>query len=245
VRGRPAAAHGPLAIPKRRQSDRRSGTAHTASRLRHLAYCGGILTLWLAPAASLTAQITITPTVFVAYVQHQVDIGYGDEQTGGAVLGALVTVSPTRWTDVTVSGYGGTLNSDSGSIDTRRMSDLELSGSVSATPSLALQIGLRAQSYSTPLARQRWLSVSVGGEFAPEIFDGAARAVLVPVANVSGLPNPTLGVLGGAGFEFLRGPLTGGVYFSLERFDFPTINGAARAEQLVLLTAQIGVRFPR
>jgi hypothetical protein len=198
---------------------------------------------------SVVAQVTVTPSVFVAYVQHQVDIGYGDERTSGPVLGAMVQVSPTRWTDFTVSGYGGTLSADTANIDTRRMVDLELGGSVFATPSLALQVGLRAQSYTTPLARQRWLSVSVGGEFAPEIFDGAARAVLraglIPAANVSGLPNPTFAVTGGAGFEFLRGPLTGGLFFSLERYDFPYSNAAPRAEQIALLTAQVGVRFPR
>jgi hypothetical protein len=215
----------------------------------------GPLAAWLVglaaivPMTSVAAQITVTPSVFVAYVQHQVDIGYGDEQTSGPVLGADVTVSPTHWTDITVSGYSGTLSGDSVNIDTRRMADLELGGSLFATPSLALQIGLRAQSYTTPLARQRWLSMTVGGEFAPEIFDGAARAVLraglIPVANVSGLPSPTFAVTGGAGFEFLRGPVTGGLFFSLERYDFPSTNGAPRSEQLAVLTAQVGVRFPK
>ena len=200
-------------------------------------------------AARAQGQITVTPSIFVSYVEHQVDIGYGDEQTGGPVLGAKVAMSPTRWTDVTLSGYTGTLNADSANVDSRRMYDLELGGSIFATSTLALQLGLRAQSYSTTLARQRWLSVSVGGQYGPEIFDGAARAVLraglVPIASVSGLPSPTFGVMGGTGFEFLRGPLTGGVYFSLERYDFPRSNGAPRAEQLEVLTAQVGVRFPR
>jgi hypothetical protein len=203
----------------------------------------------IVPMASVAAQITVTPSVFVAYAQHQVNIGYGDEQTSGPVLGANVTVSPTHWTALTVSGYSGTLSGDSVNIDTRRMADVELGGSLFATSSLALQIGLRAQSYTTPLARQRWLSMTVGGELAPEIFDGAARAVLraglIPVANVSGLPAPTFAVTGGAGFEFLRGPVTGGLFFSLERYDFPSTNGMPRSEQLALLTAQVGVRFPK
>jgi hypothetical protein len=207
------------------------------------------LVLAAGSVAPACAQVTVTPSVFVAYVQHQVDIGYGSEKTGGPVLGVMASVSPTRWADVTLSGYAGTLNADSANIDARRMADLELGGSIFATPTLALQIGLRAQSYSTSLARQRWLSVSVGGEFGPEIFDGAARAVvragLVPVASVSGLPSPTFGVVAGTGFQFLRGPLTGGLFFSLERYDFPSSNGSPRAEQLELLTAQVGVRFPR
>lgn len=203
----------------------------------------------LAGPGSLRAQVTVTPSIFVAYVQHQVDIGYGDEQTSGPVLGAMVDVSPIRWADVTVSGYAGTLNADSVGIDARRMADVELGGSIFATSSLALQIALRAQSYTTPLARQRWLSAVVGAEFAPEIFGGAARAVLraglIPVASVSSLPSPTFAVTGAAGFETLRGPLTGRLLFSLERYDFPVSNGAPRNEQLVLLTAQVGVRFPR
>ena len=203
----------------------------------------------LAFAGPLSAQITVTPSIFVAYVQHQVDIGYGDEQTAGPVLGAMVEVSPTRWTDVTVSGYTGTLNSDSVDVDSRRIADLELGGSIFATSSLALQVSLRAQTYTTTLARQRWLSAVVGGEFAPVIFGGAARAVLraglIPAASISGLPNPTFAVTGAAGFETLRGPLTGSLLFSLERYDFPVSNGAPRNEQLVLVTAHVGVRFPK
>jgi hypothetical protein len=203
----------------------------------------------LAVPAALSAQLTVTPSIFVAYVQHQVDIGYGDEQTAGPVLGAMVDLSPTRWTDVTVSGYTGTLNSDSADVDSRRIADLELGGSIFATSSLALQVSLRAQSYTTTLARQRWLSAMVGGEFAPEIFGGAARAVLraglIPAASVSGLPNPTFAVTGAAGFETLRGPLTGSLLFSLERYDFPVSNGAPRNEQLVLVTAHVGVRLPK
>ncbi len=215
---------------------------------RPLVGCVALLALPLA-AVPVAAQITVTPSVFVAYVQHQVDIGYGDEQTSGPVLGATVSVAPTRWTDVTLSGYTGTLNADSAIVDSRRMADLELGGSIFATSTLALQIGLRAQSYTTTLARQRWLSVSVGGEYGPEIFDGVARAVLraglIPVANVSGLPSPTFAVLASTGFQVLRGPLTGGLFFSIERYDFPSNNGAPRAEQLEMLTAQVGVRFPR
>ncbi len=216
----------------------------TCRRARSLALVAMALS-----AMRVGAQITVTPAVFVAYVQHQVDIGYGDEQTGGPVLGAMVSVSPTRWTDVTLSGYTGTLNADSANVDSRRLADLELGGRIFATSTLALQIGLRAQSYATTLARQRWLSVSVGGEYGPEIFDGLARAVLraglIPLASVSGLPNPTFAVVAGTGFQVLRGPLTGGLYFSIERYDFPSSNGAPRAEQMELLTAQVGVRFPR
>lgn len=92
---------------------------------RPLVGCVALLALPLA-AVPVAAQITVTPSVFVAYVQHQVDIGYGDEQTSGPVLGATVSVAPTRWTDVTLSGYTGTLNADSAIVDSRRMADLEL-----------------------------------------------------------------------------------------------------------------------
>lgn len=208
----------------------------------------GLLAM-MALTARADAQVTVTPSVFVAYVQHQVDIGYGDEQTSGPVLGAMVAVAPTWWTRIAVSGYTGTLNTDTAAVDARRTSDVELTASVFATHSLALDVGGRAQSYTTSLARQRWLSGSVSGEYGPEMFDGAARAVLrlgvIPLADVSGLPHPTFAVTGAAGFEFLRGPLTGGLLFSLERYNFPGTDGAPRSEQLALLTAQVGVRLPK
>jgi hypothetical protein len=200
-------------------------------------------------ARPVAAQITVTPSVFVAYVEHQVDIGYGTELTGGPVLGAAVELMPTRWTTVTLSGYGGSLTSSSPTVDSRRMADLELNGSIFGTSVLALQVGFRAQSYTTTLARQQWLSMLVGGEYSPLILDGVGRAVirlgLLPVVTVSGLPNPTFGATGSAGFEFLRGPITGSVLFSLERYSFPVASGYARAEQLELLGVNLGVRFPR
>ena len=168
-----------------------------------------------------------------------------------AVPASLMLAGYLRHDDYQVQTaiLAGEAYADSAIVDSRRMADIELGGSIYATSTLALQIGLRAQSYTTTLARQRWLSVRVGGEYGPEIFDGVARAVLraglIPVANVSGLPSPTFAVLASTGFQVLRGPLTGGLFFSIERYDFPSSNGAPRAEQLEMLTAQVGVRFPR
>ena len=213
--------------------------------------CGAVALLVASaiPAGVASAQVTVTPSVFVAYVEHQVNIGFGDERTTGPVLGAAVNVAPVRFVDVSISGYTGTLIPDTASLDSRRMADLELASSVFATPTLALQIRIRAQSYTTSLARQRWTSIIVGGEFAPLMFDGAARAVfragLAPVTSVSGSPNASFAASGAAGFEFLRGPLTGGLLFSLDRYDFPTSNGFARSEQVVMLGAEFGVRFPK
>jgi hypothetical protein len=195
------------------------------------------------------AQITVTPAVFVAYVNHQVDVGFGDERTSGPVLGADIRVAPTSWTEVTITGYAGTLTPDSGNFDTRRMSDIELSGSVFATPWLAFQLEARARSYTTTLARQRWLSLTVGGELREPMFDGAVQAVLrvglLPAVDVSGLPSPNFAGTAGAGFQFLRAPLTGSVIFSFERYDFPTTSNGPRSEQVAMVTAQLGVRFPR
>jgi hypothetical protein len=197
----------------------------------------------------MQAQITATPSVFVAYVNHQVDEGFGDERTSGPVLGADVRVAPTSWTEVTLTGYAGTLTPDSGQFDARRMSDLELSGSLFATPWLAFQLEARARSYTTSLARQRWLSLTVGGELREPMFDGAAQAVLrvglLPAVDVSGLPSPNFAGTAAAGFQFLRAPLTGSVMFSFERYDFPTTSNGPRSEQVAMVTAQIGVRFPR
>jgi hypothetical protein len=207
------------------------------------------LSIAAAGATPMWAQVTVTPSIFVAYVVHQDDIGYGSELTSGPVLGLAVDVSPTRWTDVVVSGYQGALSPGSPGVDGRRMADIELAGSVFATPVLALQAGLRAQSYTTTLGRQQWLSIVIGGEYAPVILDGVGRAVLrlglLPVVTVSDLPNPTFGATGSAGFEFLRGPLTGSVLFSLERYNFPTANGFARSEQLELLSLNLGFKLPR
>jgi hypothetical protein len=203
----------------------------------------------LADAPTPAGAQTVTPSVFVAYVTHQVDEGFGDERTSGPVVGARVIVNPTRTTEVSLLGYAGTLNPDSGQIDARRMSDLEVSGGVLATQWLWFDLGLRARSYTTALARQRWLSLTVGAEVREPIFDGAGQAVvrvgLLPAVSVSGLSTPNFAGTTGVGFELLRAPITGSVMFSLERYDFPTVATGPRSEQVVMLTASIGTKFPR
>ncbi len=225
-----------------------AGAHRRPAKLRFVLGVGLACAAWGSPRL-IEGQVTVTPSVFVAYVAHQVDIGYGTELTSGPVLGLAVDVSPTRWTDVTLSGYEGTLASGSPTVDSRRMADIELGGSIFANPVLALQVGFQAQSYTTALARQQWFSMVVGGEYAPLLLDGVGRAVLrlglLPVVTVSGLPDPTFGATGSAGFELLRGPVTGSVFFTLERYNFPLANGSARAEQLELIGVNIGVKFPR
>jgi hypothetical protein len=202
-----------------------------------------------AGASGAAGAQTVTPSVFVAYVSHQVDEGFGDERTSGPVLGVRLAVNPTRTTEVSLLGYAGTLNPDSSQVDARRMSDLELSGGVLATQWLWFQLGLRARSYTTALARQRWLSLTVGAEVREPIFDGVGQAIvragLLPAVNVSGLSSPNFAGTTGVGFELVRAPITGSIMFSLERNDFPTVATGPRSEQVVMLTATVGTRFPR
>lgn len=208
---------------------------------------GGGALVALAAGPSHVAAQTISPSVFVAYVTHQVDEGFGDERTEGPVLGVRVAVNPTRATELSVLGYAGTLNPDSSQIDARRMSDLEVAGKVLATPWLWFQLGVRARSYTTALASQRWLSLTLGAEVREPMFDGAAQAViragLLPAVNVSGLASPNFAGTTAVGFELLRAPITGSVMFSLERYDFPTVATGPRSEQVVMLMAQLGTRF--
>lgn len=215
------------------------------------ALAGAVLGFGARPVRAQESQVTVTPSVYVAYARHQVDIGSGDEQNGGVVLGATVLVTPTRWTEVTATGYTGSLSPNAGTGESLKLTDVELQGSVFATPWLALQVGLRSRGYTGTFAHMRWQSLSVGGEVREPIFDGAAQAVvqagLLPVVSVSGgyWGNPNVAATAAVGFRFNRAPLTGAILFSLERYNFPTTSAGVRAEQLSTLRAELGVRFPR
>jgi hypothetical protein len=120
---------------------------------------------------------------------------------------------------------------------------------VRAVPWLALETGYTRRMYSTALARQAWTMLALGVEARVAVLEGAvygvARADFLPAVSVTGLPSPDLAFSSGAGLDYNYGPLTAALFYSLERYDFPTTNSTRRLEQLTILSLRLALRVLR
>ncbi|HZS58576.1 MAG TPA: hypothetical protein VFA43_04855 [Gemmatimonadaceae bacterium] len=208
------------------------------------------LLLFCALPASAVAQVTWTASGVLMVVSDEIQFGgLGDQRVTGVAVGAEIVAMPLRNTEFRGQISAGHLNSDTPATDSRGWTDIQLGGSVFATNWLAFQLGADARGYSTVVGDQRWISLSAGAEARAPLFDNAAQAVFrasfLPLVGVSNHTNPDFAVSAATGLRFQRKKLQGAVLFSLERYSFPSSSLGAHAEQVAMLSLQLGVRFPK
>src|SRR5438128_949411 len=154
---------------------------------------GILLCLAFAPAAGI-AQLPVSGTAAVSLVEHQVDIGYGVEESRGLLFGAEGAVTLASRLELTLRAAGGSLSTDATGAENRDVGEVGLQASVAAARWLALRGALTSRTYTTAIARQRWTTVELGAEarldFATTPLRGVLRGGLLPVVKVRGLPGP-------------------------------------------------------
>jgi hypothetical protein len=124
-------------------------------------------------------------------------------------------------------------------------------------PWVVLEGGFAVRAFSSPAGYQRWRIPSAGLKIAVPLGDPALTAYLrghylpatpqrVPAGQPSGDAKWDLGVVAESGFRLApRGvPLVFGVFYRLERFDFPS-GAAGRLEQFDVLGVYGGIRFAK
>lgn len=212
--------------------------ASTAVALRVL------LCLALAPAAGI-AQTTLYGTAAAALVVHQVDIGYGVEESRGLLLSAEGAVAVSRL-EVMIRAAGGSLSTSAAGAENRDVGEVGVAASVVPAQWLALRASATSRAYSTAIARQHWTMVELGAEvrldFATSPVRGSLGAGLLPVVSVNGLPRPDVALTAAAGIEYRGGAVTSGLFYGLERYDFPPSRATRRREQLNTLTFRFTVQ---
>ncbi len=206
---------------------------------------GLLLSLSLAPAAGV-GQIAASGTTLVSFVEHRVDIGYGVEKSSGPLLGAEGAVALWSRLAVGIRAAGGSLSTQAVGAQDRDLGELGIQASVVAVGWLALRGGATWRTYSTAIARQRWTTVELGAEarldFATSPVRAVLRAGLLPVVSVEGLPGPDVALTAAAGIEYSARSVTGGLFYGLERYDFPDQGTGRRLEQVSTLTLRLSVR---
>lgn len=215
------------------------------ARLRR---AGGLaLALLAAAAAPARAQVGARGTGLVAVAEHRVEAGRGVEEASGMLIGGEGTVFLGSRTEVFLHAAGGTLTASTANADDRDLAELEARAAVVPVPWLALHAGVSTRTFGTTLVRQRWTALRFGGEvrlgFVGSGVTGMLRAEVLPSVTVSGLADPSRAFAAAAGLEWRAGVLALGLRYELERYDFPTVAGVDRREQLSMLTAHVGLRL--
>ena len=191
-------------------------------------------------------QVVPSWTASASLMVHQVDIGYGVEQTSGLLLGAEGALAVRSRFRFTVRAAGGSLSGSVPDAEHRDVGEVGVRASVTAAPWLALGGGVTSRTYTSPIARQRWTIVDLGAEarvdFATTPVRGVLRGGVLPVVSVRGLPGPDVGLTAAAGVEYRAGALTGGLFYGLERYDFPDVGAGRRLEQVNTLSFRLTMR---
>lgn len=206
------------------------------------------LALVAVSAPPLRAQRSYSALFTGARVEHSVRAGSDIERASGTLIGGRLGTM-ISWVEVEGHALGGRLTSRSAVGDDRTVGELGLQASALPLPWLAFTVGGTGRSYTTPLARQRWIAVSTGVEARVEMLDGAIRGstriALMPAVSVSGLDAPNFAAVSGVDVSYHSRLLTAELAYSLERYDFPSVGGVRRLEQFGRLTAAVGITFSR
>lgn len=192
------------------------------------------------------AQV-VSAAGFVSSVEHRVDAGYGVERSSGVLGSAQVSVGLPPRVELSLMAGAGSLERDSVNAEDRDIAEIRVDARYRTLPWLWLETGVATRTYSAPIAVQRWTSLRLGAEARLPFFGGRAegvgRLLFLPLVAVTGLDQPELALTAAAGIEYHVGPVAAGLFYSLERYDFPVRDGIARAEQLSALTLRASAQL--
>lgn len=202
----------------------------------------------LAAATPVEAQRRYSASLSGSRFEHTVRAASGIERASGTLVGGEAGATST-WLELRGHALGGRLTNQTLVGEDRTVGELGVEASALPLSWLAFYFGGTGRSYTTQLARQRWLAVSTGVEARLQMMNGdvlgTARLGFMPVVNVSGLDAPDFAALSAVGIAYRGRLLSANLAYSLERYDFPQSAGPRRLEQVSQLTASAGIRFGR
>ena len=220
---------------------------------RRLAFAAFATALLSLPSiARAQDRLTLPPgalSVVGAFADHRVDTGLGLERAFGPMFGAQLDAEPDPRLGVSLRALGGTLDAKLPGSETRSVGEIALTTRLDMLSWFRGTVSAVGRSYSSPLARQHWSELSLGGEGHAPLIDGILDASLgfslAPVVRVTGRQGPDLAVAGLARLRHSGERLDLSLGYSLERYDFPVVSGTRRIEEISMLTLRAGLRFGR
>jgi len=208
--------------------------------------------LTAAASAGAQSRLTLPPgavSVVIASADHRVDAGFGPMRTTGPLFGAQLDIEPDERIAISLRAIGGTLNARTPDAETRGVGEIALTTRLDVLSWFRGTVTALGRSYDGALARQHWSELSLGGEGHAPLVDGLLDASLgvslAPVVRVSGRQGPDLAVASLARLRHSGERLDVSLGYSLERYDFASVGGSRRVEEISMVVLRAGIRLGR
>lgn len=213
-----------------------------------------VVIVLVATASRADAQGRLTlpagaVSVVAGMADHRVDAGAGRERTSGPLFGAQLEIEPADRMTISLRGLGGTLGPDrkTPAAEARGFGELALATRIDVLTWFRGTAAAVARSYDGSLARQRWGELAVGGEGHAALIDGVVDGTiglsLAPIVRVTGRDGPDLAIAGTARLRHVGERLDLALAYTLQRYNFPGVNGVQRVEELSVLVFRAGLRI--
>lgn len=203
---------------------------------------------FFAWSAELAGQ-AVSARALIAAPKSSVRLGGVTERVDGVWAGLAVEFDAGRFT-LSASGTRGQLTpSVAGTLPTRDVGELSLSGRYEVRPWLEFEVGYAARAFRSAAGYQRWDVLGLGGAVSRDLGTPAVRAfaslAYLPIVRVSQQERPTFALRSRVGISLVpnKFPIAFMLGYRVERFGFP--EAAVRSEQFEALTLSVGVRARR
>ncbi len=218
--------------------------------LTAMAIAAGSALLVSSAPADAQSRLTLPPGAVSAVAvsaDHRVDTGTGLEQSTGPLFGAQLDLEPDDRIAFSLRALGGTLNPQTENAEARDVGELSLTTRLDMVSWFRGTVTALGRSYDGALARQRWTELALGGEGHGTLIDGVLDASvglsLAPLVEVTGRQRPDLAVAGLARLRHVGEHFDLSLGYSLERYDFPSVGGERRFEEISMLVFRGGLRI--
>ena len=208
----------------------------------------GALAMLGGTATVAAGQRSVQGSVQIGRADHRIVASDALVAASGTLFGAAVDLTIDQRFDVHGEVSGGHLaTGPAASLDDHDIAEAQLRAGMRLRPWLTVQTALDMRSYANSLARQHWTTWRVGAEarvpLGFETVGAVVRGYWIPVASVSGLPQPDLALAAAVGVEWRGQRLGVSALYSFERYDFPPQSGTRRLEELA--TFRVGASLHR
>jgi hypothetical protein len=198
-------------------------------------------------ASPVAGQRVITTFGTGEIVEHRIRFGAETERVSGTMWGAGGALAFADWFGVRGRIASGALSGKTAKAENRTLAELDLGIVFVPDRWVELEVGPRIRTVQTSLATQRWVELRAGAEVGLAIIEGMLRGTIrgsvAPSVDVSGHPSPDLSIGAGTGLEYTSGRLVAGLFYTLDRYDFPSSGAGVRLEQHSALFARVGWRI--
>jgi hypothetical protein len=179
------------------------------------------------------------------------------DDRSGVMYGGRGQLKPFSWMSLSGELRLGELTAGGTIGEPMKITEASGEALVYLMPWLGLGGGYTLRAEKTEIATQHWsipkAMVQARSSFVGDAISTVSTIYILPGAYFSGMPSgddpdaqqPNIGFGGEAGLELRRGKLDAGLFYYVDKFEFPEVQGRTRIDQFSTLRIRIGFKIGR